>query len=222
MTLATKYKVCASCDKRIQIDDVKCWNCGCSDFKPLPGAPPGVPEVTGNDSVTAQLEALAGEFQQWFTKKEIEHLPEVLHEGEQMKGLTSGRYRGNTWLIVVTDQRVLFLDKGMVFGLQQFDLPLHQISSISHQSGLVFGELHIATSSEHCLVERIPKGEIARVSAIISALVRKAHAPSPAAAPAANAPAVDVASQLERLAALMEKGMLTKEEFAAQKAKLLG
>lgn len=38
----------------------------------------------------------------------------------------------------------------------------------------------------------------------------------------AAAPAVDVASQLEKLAALMEKGILTKEEFDAQKKKLLG
>jgi hypothetical protein len=223
MTLAAKYKVCASCDKRIQIDDATCWNCGSVDFKPLPGAPPAMTKAADNDSVSAQLDALAGEFQQWFTQKEIEHLPEILHPGERIKALTSGRYRGNTWLITVTDQRIVFLDKGLVFGLQQFDLPLHQISSISHQSGLVFGELHIATSSEHCIVERIAKGEVARVSAIISALVREAHAPAAANAPGPSAAPrpVDVATQIERLAALMEKGLLTKEEFEAQKAKLL-
>ena len=36
------------------------------------------------------------------------------------------------------------------------------------------------------------------------------------------APEEDVVSQLERLAALKEQGILTDEEFAAQKAKLLG
>jgi Tfp pilus assembly protein PilO len=40
-------------------------------------------------------------------------------------------------------------------------------------------------------------------------------------APAA-APQGDVVSQLERLAALQQQGILTPEEFAAQKAKLLG
>lgn len=34
--------------------------------------------------------------------------------------------------------------------------------------------------------------------------------------------ATDVVSQLERLAALKEKGILSDEEFAAQKAKILG
>ena len=40
-----------------------------------------------------------------------------------------------------------------------------------------------------------------------------------AAAPAQD---VDVISQLERLGALKAQGLLTEEEFAAQKAKLLG
>jgi hypothetical protein len=39
---------------------------------------------------------------------------------------------------------------------------------------------------------------------------------------AAPAPEEDVISQLERLGALHAQGILTDEEFAAQKAKLLG
>ena len=46
-------------------------------------------------------------------------------------------------------------------------------------------------------------------------------APPPQPAPAA-AQEVDVVSQLERLGALKEQGILTEEEFAAQKSKLLG
>ena len=41
-------------------------------------------------------------------------------------------------------------------------------------------------------------------------------------APAAPAPEEDVITQLERLGALKAQGILTEEEFAAQKAKLLG
>jgi hypothetical protein len=44
-----------------------------------------------------------------------------------------------------------------------------------------------------------------------------------AAAPPPAAPAEDDAiAQIEKLGALKEKGLLTEEEFAAQKAKLLG
>ena len=43
--------------------------------------------------------------------------------------------------------------------------------------------------------------------------------PAPAAAPA---PTVNLAEQLKELAQLKDQGILTEEEFAAQKAKLLG
>lgn len=44
----------------------------------------------------------------------------------------------------------------------------------------------------------------------------------PQPAPAAPAPAVDPVEQLSRLADLHDRGVLTDEEFAAQKARLLG
>ena len=51
-------------------------------------------------------------------------------------------------------------------------------------------------------------------------------APAPAPAPAAPAPApepqVDMIARLRELAELRDQGILTDEEFAAQKAKLLG
>ena len=45
-----------------------------------------------------------------------------------------------------------------------------------------------------------------------------AAAPPPAAAPAAE----DPIAQIEKLGKLKEQGLLTEEEFAAQKAKILG
>lgn len=45
-------------------------------------------------------------------------------------------------------------------------------------------------------------------------------APPPSAPPAAAAP--DMVSQLKELAQLRDQGILTDEEFAAQKAKILG
>ena len=54
----------------------------------------------------------------------------------------------------------------------------------------------------------------------------KQAAQQAADAPAAEAPAaeteVDVVAEIERLGGLKEKGLLTDEEFAAAKAKLLG
>jgi hypothetical protein len=49
-----------------------------------------------------------------------------------------------------------------------------------------------------------------------------AATPGPPAAPAPTAPPTDLADQLRKLAALRDEGILTDEEFAAQKARLLG
>ena len=48
----------------------------------------------------------------------------------------------------------------------------------------------------------------------------QAAPPAPAAPPAA--PAADVVTQLKELADLMDRGILTREEFEAQKARILG
>ena len=57
-------------------------------------------------------------------------------------------------------------------------------------------------------------------AAIGAATAEPAPPPAPAAAPAAAA-APSLPEQLKELAALRDQGVLTEEEFAAQKAKLL-
>lgn len=49
-----------------------------------------------------------------------------------------------------------------------------------------------------------------------------AYAAPPPPAPVAAPPQDDLIAQLEKLGQLRDKGILTDEEFAAQKAKLLG
>jgi Short C-terminal domain len=46
--------------------------------------------------------------------------------------------------------------------------------------------------------------------------------PAPPPPPAREAPAADTIEQLKQLGTLHQQGILTDEEFAAQKAKLLG
>ena len=49
-----------------------------------------------------------------------------------------------------------------------------------------------------------------------------AYAPAPAPAPAPPPAGADMTAELERLATLRSQGVLTDDEFAAAKAKLLG
>ena len=170
--------------------------------------------------VTAQLKAL-GNFFSLGTKKEIRFLPEILTPGETIKAVCSGLMDGNTWLCTLTDQRVLLLDKGMVAGLKQLELPISRIKSVSHKTGFLMGEVLVDTGGETKKIEHIVKADVLKFAAALSELIRARTASiMPEATPAAGGN--DVVSQLERLAALKEKGILTDEEFAAQKAKILG
>jgi len=60
------------------------------------------------------------------------------------------------------------------------------------------------------------------VAAYNNAAQQVAPQPAPVYVEPAPAPEDDVYAQLERLGALKAQGILTEEEFAAQKAKLLG
>lgn len=73
-------------------------------------------------------------------------------------------------------------------------------------------------------VERRQMDKNAQAYADAMETVNATPAPEPAqpAAQAEQAPAEDMITQLERLGALHAQGILTDEEFAAQKAKLLG
>ena len=152
--------------------------------------------------------------------KEVKSLPEVLREGETVKGLTSGFMDGNTWLIVCTERRIIFLDKGMLYGLKQKDTPLEKINSIEHKIGMIFGKITIRDAATEITIDNLQKAAVApfleTVNSAIEALKNSTNAPPPAG----NEP-VDVASQLGKLTDLRDKGVLTEEEFQGQKKKLL-
>lgn len=147
-----------------------------------------------------------------FTKKELYHLPEIVSAGEQIIAYTSGLMSGNTWLIALTDRRVIFLDKGIVYGLKQVIIDLDKINAVSCKTGLMFGEIAITDGASTKKISNVPKATAAPFAAKIQeALESRKQVRHAAPEP------TDVVSLLERLAALRDRGILTDDEFAAQK-----
>ncbi len=174
--------------------------------------------------IDAQLARLQV-FQTYFTKKEVAHLPEVIQPGETIHAIASGMYDNNTWLVVATDRRVLFLDKGMFAGLKQLSLPLDQIQAVAHSVGMLLGEVAISTAGVTWTIQSMtPKETAARFAQVVEGLVQwvrqQRHAPVVAPQPVQQQ--YDPLAQLERLAQLRQSGALTDVEFTAAKAKLLG
>ncbi|MBI3554926.1 MAG: PH domain-containing protein [Deltaproteobacteria bacterium] len=168
-------------------------------------------------TVARQLTAL-GDFHRFFTSREISCLHHVLTEGEVVHAVTSGFFDGHTWIIVVSNIRILFLDKGMLYGLKQVDMPLNKISSISQKTGFFFGEIEVATSSGSKKISSIPKRNVIKVASILAGLIHGGMAKSLTA----REPANDLATQIEKLDNLRQKGALTDDEFRLSKARLLG
>ena len=154
----------------------------------------------------------------FFTKKELYHLPEILSVGEEVIAFSSGLMDANTWVIVLTNKRIIFLDKGMLYGLKQTAIDLDKVNAISGDTGLVFGKISIQDGAAHRTIKQVLKHTVVPFTNLArDAIEARKHAQSGnhvAAAP-------DSIAQLERLATLLEKGVLTAEEFARQKDKIL-
>lgn len=176
------------------------------------------------ESIQEEIKAL-GEVDLFGTSKEVSHLPEILDDDEHIKYLTSGLMDGTTWLIVCTQKRIVLVDYGFLFGIKQSEMALENINSISYTMGLFLGSIEVWHGGARMLIENCQKSTVKpfvdAVNAAKKELKGNAGAPSNPAPQNAET-ATDVVSQLERLAALKEKGILSDEEFAAQKAKILG
>jgi hypothetical protein len=149
-------------------------------------------------------------------KREIKKLHEHLHDGEQVAYIAQGVYDGNQGIVVLTDQRLLFVFHGLLSQAVE-DFPLDRLSSVQTKAGMATGDLTVHASGNSAVIKSILKPDLKYLG---DALRQRLGAGKPTS-PAPSAP-VDVADQLTKLAILRDQGILTEEEFAAQKAKLLG
>jgi len=158
---------------------------------------------------------------QFFTKKELDHLPDILLDGECVLAFTSGMMDGNTWLIALTDKRVIFLDKGMIYGLKQVVIDLDKINAVSGETGLLLGSISIQDGATTHTIKNVPKKAVVNfTNKVRDAIETRKRGQVVHLANQQSSVDIDVISQLERLAALKEKGVLTQEEFDQHKAKL--
>jgi hypothetical protein len=157
----------------------------------------------------------------FFTRKELRHLPSILADGEDVLCFASGMMDGSTWLIVLTSRRILFLDKGMFFGLKQVAINLEKVNAVTGHTWLLFGRIQLEDGAANRTIEMVPKRTVVPfTNAVRDAmeLLRVRHSPQTPVAPKTE---TDRVSQLERLAALCEKGVLSEAEFVDQKARIL-
>lgn len=145
-------------------------------------------------------------------------LADVLGENERIEAAIAGTYEDMYGAAAATDQRVVFVGrKAGLLGkkLRTEDFLYSVVSSVQVKQGAMFGAVEVFASGNTATIDKVPKADAMKFADHVKQRLAKAKAPSNATA------AVDVAGQLEKLADLRARGILTDEEFNAQKQKLL-
>jgi len=160
---------------------------------------------------------------QFFTKKELNYLPEILNDGEEIIAFTSGLMDGNTWLITLTDKRIIFLDKGMIYGLEQTVINLDKINSVSGKTGILFGEIFIEDGATERHIDNVWKKTVKIFTNLVMEAIEnhrnKLHSHQVVQQQVIEE---DPYAKLEKLAGLKDKGIISEEEFNSAKQKILG
>ena len=107
--------------------------------------------------------------------KELKHLHEVINKGENILGHTRGFYNGNTWLMCITDRRIIFLDKGMIYGMKQAEIPLKNVSSVNYETGMLGGNLTITAGGSDKKIGKMRKQDVKDICNLISEAAEKAN-----------------------------------------------
>jgi hypothetical protein len=176
------------------------------------------------ETVRIQISKLDG-YDQVITRKEIKELPNILWDDENIHHVISGTYNHGQGLLIATEIRLLFVDKGMLGKLKVEDFPLDKISSIQYETGMMFGKITIFTSSNKAAIEQVEKNSARAFAEMCRRMISKQerndtrHNPENEQGGVSENASI---SELERLAKLYSDGVLTDEEFSKAKQKLIG
>lgn len=138
------------------------------------------------EDVQKQIAAIEGG-SRFIPRKEVKELPGVLGPDERVEQLTPGFYHGGLGLLVATNRRLIFLDKGMLYGLRVEDFHYDRISSIQYKTGLLLGEITIFASGNRAEISQVEKQMVRQFGDYVRSRIDRPP-PLPAPPPALPVP----------------------------------
>ena len=152
--------------------------------------------------IKKQIQHLDG-LQQFLGRREIKELPRILWENECLENIIQGTYNDGNGVLVATNKRLIFVDKGFVVGLKVEDFPYDKISSIQYETGILMGTLVIFASGNKAEIKKVAKNNLRGFAEWVRARI---SAPQPSVTvpneSQTHATHEDTIAQLERLAKL--------------------
>jgi len=158
--------------------------------------------------------------------RELRTLESRLEPGEIVMDIARVKRGGHGCMLAITNHRLLFVREGMIRETVE-EIQTRSITSFRVRRRLMNGYLDVTVASKEEIWEMTSATHAQRVGdALRQAMHMASQAPvqtgpsSPVSAPAPTAQ-VDIASKIRELAILRDEGLLTPDEFAQQKAKIL-
>ena len=156
-------------------------------------------------------------------KGDVRELPNILWDDEKISDIVRGTYKSGNGVLVATNKRLIFVNRGFIYGINVEDFPYDKINSIQYSTGILLGEIAIYVSGNAAEIRNVSNDECRRFSEHVRAMItdiQKDHS--------VNAQKMELMTdnedflvKLERLSKLKQSGMITEAEFVAAKAKLL-
>lgn len=209
---------CLNCQNPLSAGQNFCCQCGAAR-----------PQPSKEQSITQAIRYIDSVSKGSFgSKREIKELPKILWEDELPEQVVTGYYNDKPGLLVATDRRIIFLDKGFLGQLKVEDFWYDKISSMESTRGIVWGSITIYSSGNKAVIDKVPKKEIdGFVSAQRNKIATRGRLGPPSISSTSPEPAATLQhshSPLDDLAKLNElhqKGALTDEEYAKSKERIL-
>lgn len=170
------------------------------------------------EDIQAAVDRMAGT--KFGVKKELKNLPMRLYEGELVLALAAGQYGNGQGVLVLTDERILFVQQSLGSAKIE-DFPLDRVSSVQESTGMVMGEIKIFASGNDARIKSVAKQDASAFADAARKHLRKRQTAAAAPAPTAVPPAVDPLDQLKKLAELRDAGIISADEFEAKKTGLM-
>lgn len=149
------------------------------------------------------------------TRRELKELPKVLEEHEEILYMIPGAWQKNSWLIVCTNERVIFLDKGYIYRFNMKEIPIDRINSVESKRGLIFGQINMWDGANETIITQCLKADVQKFASAVGYAKNKKKD---------KFNQVDTRSkvrELQELQALLSEGVLTESEFEQEKQRIL-
>lgn len=155
-------------------------------------------------------------------------LYDILDDDEDIKALVGGIYRaegstgGSGGVAVATDQRVIFVDKGIFGSTEVAEISYQRIEGVTYSTGRKRGGIQVlGMGGTSWRIEHVRPKESAKLFADTLRGLAESYRTASAQKDTAQVSSSSDADELAKWASLQKDGVITKEEFNTKKRQLL-